>query len=310
MNIGRVKFRVICLLPYWARKLIKNILAWTRSRKANRVEARLEEIRNILIFNMPIAQIPSSTGKLRLLQDGNTVLLAYFAKKCQEYGIRFWLDYGTLLGAVRHNGFIPWDDDLDVSVMQSDYEKLVELLPEMFPENEGFRYGRHSFIQIGYQGTPLNIDVFPHYLHSRKDTPENRAELAASLALVRKKIVFSGGYVNVTDEQQTALVLQLIYKGEPTLCESESPLVFVAPAAAIEKDEFFSYDDIFPLREIMFEGRSFPAPHHTRQYLSHIFGDYMTYPPKVGLWHKNVEEMIKRMPFEDAVNGFIDRYGS
>lgn len=56
-----------------------------------------------------------------------------FARKCQENGLRYWLDYGTLLGAVRHRGFIPWDDDLDVSMMRPEFDRLLELLPVLFP---------------------------------------------------------------------------------------------------------------------------------------------------------------------------------
>lgn len=298
-----------CMLPNCMRQIVRNVLAWKRRRRANSLESRLDDIRNILTFNMPIDQVPAATGKLRLLQDGNTALLSYFAKVCDENGIRYWLDYGTLLGAVRHKGFIPWDDDLDVSVMRSDYERLVTLLPSLFPVKEGFRWCRHSFIQIGYEGTPLNIDVFPHELHSKKDTPENRKELLCSLAAVRKKIVFSGGYVNVSDEEQKKIIFKKIYHEASPLQESEFPLVFVSPAAAVEKDEIFPYDDIFPLQKITFEGIEFYAPHHTRQYLAHIFGDYMSYPPHVGLWHPHVENMVKRMPFEHVVNQFIDRYG-
>jgi len=52
-------------------------------------------------------------------------LLLAFDKICQENQLTYWLDHGTLLGAVRHQGFIPWDDDLDVSMPREDYEKLV-----------------------------------------------------------------------------------------------------------------------------------------------------------------------------------------
>lgn len=297
------------LLPSCIRNTIKKVLAWNRARKAKSIQAQLQDIRNILTFNMPINKIPPATGKLRLLQDGNTALLAHFAKKCNEYGIRYWLDYGTLLGAVRHKGFIPWDDDLDVGMMQSDYERLSNLLSIMFPAEEGFQHTRHAFIQISYTGTPLNIDVFPHLLHSKQDTPDNRTELAEALKKVRKKVFFSDGQCNVTDTKLRNIIFEKIYKGESPLPEEESPLVFVSPPAALEKDEFFAYEDIFPLTQIQFEGISFSAPHHTRQYLQIIFGDYMTYPPKVGMWHQHLINVVKRTPFEDKVNQFIDTYG-
>ncbi len=51
-------------------------------------------------------------------------LLEYFDKLCREHELRYFVDYGTLLGAVRHQGFIPWDDDIDVVMFRDDYEKL------------------------------------------------------------------------------------------------------------------------------------------------------------------------------------------
>ena len=109
---------VLCNLPYRLREIAGRIAKKCRRRKDRSLEAKLEDIRNLLIYNHPISSVPPATGKLRLLQDGNTVLLALFARKCRENGLRYWLDYGTLLGAVRHRGFIPWDDDLDVSMMR------------------------------------------------------------------------------------------------------------------------------------------------------------------------------------------------
>ncbi len=51
-------------------------------------------------------------------------LLEYFDNLCREHNLRYFIEYGTLLGAVRHQGFIPWDDDIDVVMFRDDYEKL------------------------------------------------------------------------------------------------------------------------------------------------------------------------------------------
>lgn len=61
-------------------------------------------------------------------------ILLVVAKICNRHGLRFYLDSGTLLGAARHQGFIPWDDDLDIAMFRSDYDKLIEVLPEELPE--------------------------------------------------------------------------------------------------------------------------------------------------------------------------------
>ena len=61
-------------------------------------------------------------------------ILLYVDKVCKEHNIRYWLSSGTLLGAVRHGGFIPWDDDLDIEMLREDYEKFLKV----FPENKDF----------------------------------------------------------------------------------------------------------------------------------------------------------------------------
>ncbi len=59
-------------------------------------------------------------------------LLAEFARVCEKHGLKWWIDAGTLLGAVRHKGFIPWDDDIDVIMMREDYDRLRKIAPEEF----------------------------------------------------------------------------------------------------------------------------------------------------------------------------------
>ena len=57
-------------------------------------------------------------------------ILKYFKQLCEEHHLRYYLAYGTLLGAVRHQGFIPWDDDMDVMMPREDYNRLVEIMKE------------------------------------------------------------------------------------------------------------------------------------------------------------------------------------
>ena len=213
-GLGRMKYMVLCNLPYRLREIAGRIAKKCRRRKDRSLEAKLEDIRNLLIYNHPISSVPPATGKLRLLQDGNTVLLALFARKCRENGLRYWLDYGTLLGAVRHRGFIPWDDDLDVSMMRPEFDRLLELLPVLFPREEGFTWNRHAFLQIGYEGTPLNLDVYPYHFYAESlSSPEQHGKLDRLLSGFKKDVVLVGSRMNLTDGQVQEKIRQDILEG-------------------------------------------------------------------------------------------------
>ena len=65
-----------------------------------------------------------SREELKEIQIG---ILDVFAAFCEKHGLHYWLDTGTLLGAIRHKGYIPWDDDIDVGMLREDYDKCITL---------------------------------------------------------------------------------------------------------------------------------------------------------------------------------------
>lgn len=64
---------------------------------------------------------------LKELKEIQIAILVYVADFCKKNDINYWLDAGTLLGAIRHNGYIPWDDDIDIGMLRPDYEKFMKL---------------------------------------------------------------------------------------------------------------------------------------------------------------------------------------
>ena len=86
---------------------------------------------------------------LRQFQLRSVVLLDAIDKVCKEHGIKYYVIAGTLLGALRHKGFIPWDDDLDVALMRSDYDKLLERY-EVTTDTELWEKVRLGFVTINH----------------------------------------------------------------------------------------------------------------------------------------------------------------
>ena len=136
-------------------------------------------------------------------------LLSEFARVCSKHNLKWWICYGTLLGAVRHKGFIPWDDDVDVVMMHSDYEKLCQLSEDEFKhpyrlrfyenepdrmmdigklQNEDTTMFEGGAVQLIKQGRAVNysqgmwIDVFP--LH---DVPDDKKLF---MKIFRKAVFF------------------------------------------------------------------------------------------------------------------------
>src|SRR5690606_12530707 len=73
--------------------------------------------------------------ELKRVQDCGFRILLEFDRVARELGIQYFLISGTLLGARRHGGFIPWDDDIDVAVLQKDYTRLLDILKVELPDN-------------------------------------------------------------------------------------------------------------------------------------------------------------------------------
>ena len=136
-----------------------------------------EELRNWLSRE----DVQRAYAPVKKLQDVLLGMLSDFDKLCAKNGLRYYLFYGTLLGAVRHGGFIPWDDDADVVMPRGDYEKLLRLPKEMLPSAYFIqspyseKYGRFAFAKFRKDGTtciapahkhiPMHhgiyIDIFP-----------------------------------------------------------------------------------------------------------------------------------------------------
>lgn len=239
-------------------------------------------------------------------------ILAEFAKFCDENGLRYFLDSGTLIGAVRHQGFIPWDDDIDVCFLRADYTRFVELMKKR--EN---RLTEHIKLEteadslypylklvdtrtllVEYPDTnPLEtgiyIDIFPKDgVMSREGTEEKRAKKVKQYLLydwianfTAPRLMRKGGLKNrlavaaiklliphPDKYKQKAIALAQKYNGEDFPYVSSLVCSGMGGCAPVE---------CFADRvEVPFEGHTFWAPAGYDPYLRALYsGDYMVPPP-------------------------------
>lgn len=122
----------------------------------------VQAVKNILGINFPITEAPAATGVLRKTQLGALKVLVAVTSLLEHEKIPYFLHGGTLLGARRHGGFVPWDDDVDIGMMRADYDRLAEILGK---SNSGdFACSivhRGTFMKIFHKPTMSGIDVFP-----------------------------------------------------------------------------------------------------------------------------------------------------
>lgn len=81
-------------------------------------------------------------------------VLSVIHRICTEYGLTYYAHWGTLLGAVRHKGFIPWDDDIDIAMKRKDYQMLMKVLPDELPQ--GF-YNSSSYADTTHSQPTTSI---------------------------------------------------------------------------------------------------------------------------------------------------------
>lgn len=227
---------------------------------------------------------------------------------CQKNGIQYWICYGTLLGAVRHKGFIPWDDDCDIAMMKEDYNRFLECAVRDLPNNfflqhsetdsaytkkvTKVRMKNTKFIEHDESGSEqycqgLFVDIFVwdyHYGFEKSLTKWLRK--VSALRYKRKKYP-KGSFKRVFVHLLTAIpylgysTVQKIYRAlSPIWCNNKN-LHWIGREAKLQDCVFVEKSVICPLRyDVDFEGRYFPVPNDFDKFLRDRYGDYMTPPPE------------------------------
>lgn len=242
-----------------------------------------EQLNKLVKSTVRAEDMPQASGVLRIVQQAMACFLKEVAGILEKNGYQYWLDFGTLLGAVRHRGFIPWDDDLDISMLREDYERLRANAAELFGRH-GFSVSLEPFIQIGWPGTLCNIDIFPYDTASAAwspDDPDEREWLLrgykASGMLDYVADSVSRYRTQCSYEEKMEIRNREVMVGAPPTKGGNIFLGFEIPFAGPCRHSF-RHEWLFPLSSVSFEGREFPGPRMPEMVLYGQYGDWGVLP--------------------------------
>lgn len=253
---------------------------------------------------------------LRQVQLAQLEILKEFAAVCEQHNLQYFLCFGTLLGAVRHRGFIPWDDDLDVGMPREDYDRFLEIADQALDHKKYYclSWNTHPdygmpYAKIKKKGTiyqeergskkhnELFIDVFPYDVYPGTV----RSFLCQALPLSFLGIIIRlktgekpwdgkgiGGRIKYIPFLIASIFSQtgVLKKKYDKLARhyNNKPDQYVHRKVCRENAKPLKWvvhkKMILPTEPILFEDDYFQAPVNADAYLRSSFGDYMTPPPK------------------------------
>ncbi len=254
-----------------------------------------------------------SDKKLRKLQKTELEILMELDRVCRKHNLRYYIVGGTLIGAVRTGGFIPWDDDIDVSMPREDFDKLLSLKDEF---SENFFLQTHKtekecyffYAKLRKNGTYFGEDKFEHTgIHKGIFMDIFPLDFISDKGIVQKLCFKSFSLINafICSKKKTSeflyknMSLPFIVTFRLIQCILPLPLLYGLRTLIAKLTKAFSNKrlvaslagfhgypkEIAPFElwdegtDIEFEGKTVRAPKEYKTLLSHIFGDYMQLPP-------------------------------
>ena len=267
---------------------------------------------------------------LRKLQSIQTEIYKDFASICRKYNLSYFFLGGSGIGVVRHQGFIPWDDDIDIAMPRKDYDVLMAVLEDEMGDkyriltplsDKEYACNVTKILKLGTKFVPwlakdskcercIDIDIFP-----LDNVPADKKKRAVQLrrTWMLNKLIFLCGTgepvipLNGWKKHVAAGICRMAHTGLKVLHISPQFLYrllekeekryndkgtqyMITFRVTISHRSYISKDEMYPLVEMPFEDTTALMPKEYDRYLTRLFGDYMTLPPE--------DKRVNHCPYE------------
>ena len=248
---------------------------------------------------------------LKKLHEVEIEILDEIVRICNENNLDYFLIGGTLLGAVRHKGFIPWDDDLDIAMPRQDYEKFLQLAKTELNSIymiDNKNYNKDYYLnftkirkkntifeqdfQINYNAPKGNwVDIFPLDKWKKENGILQNLKVRF-IKMLRSIAHYKSGIILGNNKVKLKKIIGFLFKPIPTyyimniadnLMKSnmkKNTKYFINISSQYDfKKQTILKEKFFPVKELEFEGNLYKVPGDYEYWLERIYGDYMKLPP-------------------------------
>lgn len=257
---------------------------------------------------------------LKKLKTAELNILKDFIKVCEKHNLKYFMCWGTAIGAVRHNGFIPWDDDIDVGMLREDYERFLRIAKKEMSDHyyvstpktmKNYASGVIKVQRLGTKFVPefsktlkcpmcLHIDIF---VFDNADEDSKKVEEKVRKVRNLSKLLFLCGspypiipFGGIKGKMAKSIcfiahyIFKLFHVSIKRLYDRMERIS--KSANYMDTESVICYNclyplrsqmklsDLFPLSEVQFEDITVKLPGDYDKYLTNYYGDYMQLPPE------------------------------
>lgn len=257
----------------------------------------------------------NNISRFKKLQNIQLDILIYFDAIARKNNITYYLAFGSLIGAIRHNGFIPWDIDIDITLFRDDYEKVINILREKENESQYFirkpgdkyhtsphalLYSKNTSLMFSHDKNmyknkkpkEVYIDLFPidklpmdNYLKKKQI---KKIERLRKMVQIKSPTYYKSNIFYKTLKFMRSLLLfytsneklQLKCDHEMNRYNESQSTIFGQFASGDYEKVVLSHADYGTPLLVKFENLNVPIPQGYDKFLTQVYGDYLTLPSK------------------------------